>query len=584
MGLNISNANLNESLFDEVRSQDSPAPAKPAQQGCPLQAPGKPRTAHSQHGVAEAMTRAKSPSTGQQLKARTAASTHAVQAALAPVVNSTHHWETSGAYINGSAEYDLAEQAKQDVEAKKTAASDTGEAMNDARTSWESAKGGPGKATLKRLYEQAKSAHQSAQTDYDKAAAELPPIVKKHMDAASPYVAGKLGLDANNHLVRNQAAGAADWVYSASDTRNVLDQAATHAKGNIDSDLANAWTAQVMDNRAWRDKHAPGELDADAIDRQMYQSSEAYLLLKQNADHRKRAIDEAVTAFRQKLGENLTSVIHEVQDNRSKNQRQLIEQMDERATNLAGTIADLNDQRNLFAALSSQTVNEMRVGTGKSTVPPYVSEQSGATHAEGQKDIDLMAEQIKQAARRMGDAEQAARSKEMPKNATAAEQEKIDAQYREAQGSIAKELYQTTRSVAENIGNLTEEETRLGKWSVPGKTTLPGGVGLMELGLSLKDFGEELNEYIEKSNQGTLTTRDKIKMADATRHTVGSLVPYIPVVGPIIAPFTTVANAMVDMIEDDETSPIRQTAAAMTSQTAKALTSGDYDQIAQPSL
>ncbi|CAB3747764.1 hypothetical protein [Paraburkholderia solisilvae] len=584
MDMNVSNANSNNALFvDEVGSQYHPAPAKAAPPRRAQPAPEKPRTACRQNGVAHAISRSMAPSTGQQLKARANAPTRGAQAAPAAAVNCAHHWETSGACINGSVEYDLAQQAKQNVEVKRKSASDAEEAMNDAKTSWESAKGGPGKETLKRLYEQARSAHQSAQTGYDKAAAELPAIVKKHMDAASPYVAGKLGLDANNHLVRNRAAGAADWVYSASDTGNVLDEAATHAKARIDSDLANAWTAQVVDNRAWRDKHAIGSLDAENIDRQMYQSSEAYLLLKQNADHRKRAIDEAVTAFKQKLGENLTSVIHEVEDNPGKNQQQLIASMDERATNLAGTIADLNDQRNLFAALSSQTVNEMRVGTGKTTVPPYVSEQSGATHAEGQKDIDSMAEKIRQSARRMGDAEQAARSKEMPKNATAAEQEKIDAQYREAQGSIARELYDTTRSMAESIGNLTEEETLLGKWSVPGKTTLPGGMSLMEVGLSLKNFGEEISEYVEKSEQGTLTTRDKIKMADATRHTVGALVPYIPVVGPIITPFTTVANAMVDMIEDDETSPIRQTAAAMTSQTAKALT-GDYQQIAPPSL
>lgn len=102
--------------------------------------------------------------------------------------------------------------------------------------------------------------------EYDLGNDKNKPDNQKHLASASPYAGGKLSLDTDNHLVRNKEAGNSDWVYSATDTRNVLGQAATNAKSKIDDDLSKAWKAQVVDLRAWRDQNK-GNTSAEDIHR-----------------------------------------------------------------------------------------------------------------------------------------------------------------------------------------------------------------------------------------------------------------------------------------------------------------------------
>ncbi len=195
------------------------------------------------------------------------------------------------------------------MEAKKNACNDAKQRSEDAESDWHSARPGPAKSKLKDSYQAAAADYQVKKKIYEQASADLPASVKKHEDATPPYVGGKLGLDANNHLVRNQEAGEANWVSSASDTGNVLDEAAKRSKAKIDEDLAHAWDAQVRDIRAWREANQPNAqnpngTDAEDIDRQIYKTTESYMLLKQNAEYRKQAIDQGVAAFKEKLNEN----------------------------------------------------------------------------------------------------------------------------------------------------------------------------------------------------------------------------------------------------------------------------------------
>ncbi len=258
--------------------------------------------------------------------------------------------------------------------------------------------------------------------------------------------------------------------------------------------------------------------------------------------------------------------------------------MNERTTNLEDAIAEVNDQRNLFATLSTETVNEMRAGTEKTPAPAYSSERSGSqnTLLEAKGDIEAQAKQIKQYSSKVAEAEQAARFKEMPKNAISQEEEKVDAQYEKAQLAMYKELYTTADKLKTRLGNLAETETKLGKWTIPGTAKLPSVFGAVGLGLTMKDFGEKLDNYLQKSAQGTLTKADKIAMADATRHAIGAVAPYIPVVGPVVTPFLTIANATIDMIEDNQKSPLQKAADEMQSQTSSQLFGGGYSPITPP--
>ncbi|QYD72748.1 hypothetical protein KZJ38_23945 [Paraburkholderia edwinii] len=531
--------------------------------------------------------------TQQQLNSRAIASA-SPQNGQAPLTGSGRTWSTSGAYIKGSAEYDLADDDKQSLEKLRQAYRDAKEIADDDKKGRSEAHGGSKTHVLDKIYRQAEKDAETAKKALDEAEPVLSASIQKHLNAAAPYVGGKWNLDENNRLVRNKAAGASDWVYSATDTRDVLDQAAKNAKDKIDAGLKDAWEEEVNDIRAWREKNVPGAqnpngIDAEDIDRRMYEDSEAYILLRKNADQRKEAIDRAVSAFKNKLAANRETVTREVGDNGSKDQKKLLDSMSERTSNLDNAIAGINDQRNMFASLSAETVNRMRVGTNKTTVQPYVSEQSkvpggrDGANAEGQREIDSAAQNIETYASQVANAAHDALPMGIPNSVDRKAQERLNDKFDEAQHAMLRDLRSVSTDLKDSLKNLSESTTRLGDWTVPGTVELPSVVGVLALGKSLVEFDEHLASYLEKKQQGKLTSDDKQQMMDDVRHMVGNLVPFIPVIGPVLTPFITIGNTIVDLVEENKPSPVQSVAAVMQSQTARNL-GRDYSPVAQPQI
>jgi hypothetical protein len=596
MVFNVRSKNSNDPVYSDVQSAQQRPPDNSAQEGNPDKQPaGRPGGPQGRTGVRNQSSTPKAPSTGAQLKMRQIDSP-ALQPASLPASGtgaaSEHSWDTSGPYIKGSVEYDLADNDRQALAQKEQAWQDAVQRRDDAKSNLDSVKNGP-KTELEKLYGQARTDADHAKSDFDNAKPILTASMQQHLANASPYVGGQPGLDKDNRLMHNRESGPANPVYSATDTRNILDQAANHAKDTIDADLKRAWASQVNDIRAWREKGTPSAenpdgTDAEDIHRQTYKDSEAYILLQKSATQKKQAIDEAVSAFKRNLDPNQQAVAREVQDNGSKDRKMLLESMNERATNLENAVADINDQRNMFSALASNTVNQMRVGTDKTAVPPYVSEQTriqggrDKASAEGQREIDSTVKKIESNASLVADAAHDALPMETPASVDEQAQERLNANFEKAQTSMLEDMRSAGKDLKEGLENLSEETTRLGKWNVPGAAGLPSFLGALELGKSLMEFDQHAASYLEKSRNGTLSSDDKQQMVDDVRHMVGSVVPYIPVIGPVLAPFVTIGNTIADLIEENKPSPVQKVATAMESQTARYLSSGSYAPVQQP--
>lgn len=368
----------------------------------------------------------------------------------------------------------------------------------------------------------------------------------------------------------------ADWNKSAADTRSELAQAAQKAKDKIDADLANTWTQQIKDLRTWQDKNL-GKLGAEDIDRQYFRDSEAYMLLAQRAKIAKDAIDAQVTAFQSHLDENETAIT----GNGDKSKKSDL--MKEREINFEGAVSDINDQSEVFSALSDNTVNKMRVGTDKSSERQYAptgrdKQNTGdGLGTTSQADIEKNADQIQQFSEQVSQAEHAAQARGMPK---------ID-NHREREFAYAKELGIAAKSLSGQLQNLAENKTTVKllankRWSIPGKAETLAGLGLVGVAESAKNFYNEISDYNEKAHKGTLTSDDRMKMATSTMNLISSVSPYIPVIGPIISPFLTVASMTLDLISENKHTPVENVFGQIKAQVNRGI--GGYRAIEPPRL
>ncbi|MFC0697889.1 hypothetical protein [Paraburkholderia humisilvae] len=361
------------------------------------------------------------------------------------------------------------------------------------------------------------------------------------------------------------------WNKSPSETQKALAEAAQAAKDKIDTDVAKVWQEQVEDIRAWRGKNN-GITGAEDIDRQLFKDSEAYMLLAQNAQSRKDSIDSQVKAFQSNLDSNAVAV---GKSGDSPDKTGAL--MKERQTNLESAIADIDDQANQFSALSDKTVNNMRVGTDKQKEREFVSERRGASTSAAQADIDENAQQIERSSSNVSAAEHAAQTNEMPRINN----------HRERELAYCKELAETARSLNGQLQNLVENETTFKlpgnkAWNIPGEAQSLTAANVVGLGLSVKNFAKEVSDYREKCRQGSLTSDDRFKMAQSSLKLIGTLMPYVPVIGPVLTPFLSVTNMTLDLVGENKHTPVENVYSQMKSQTSHSLFSQKYSSIEPP--
>ncbi|CAB3756156.1 hypothetical protein LMG29542_02790 [Paraburkholderia humisilvae] len=296
------------------------------------------------------------------------------------------------------------------------------------------------------------------------------------------------------------------------------------------------------------------------------------MLLAQNAQSRKDSIDSQVKAFQSNLDSNAVAV---GKSGDSPDKTGAL--MKERQTNLESAIADIDDQANQFSALSDKTVNNMRVGTDKQKEREFVSERRGASTSAAQADIDENAQQIERSSSNVSAAEHAAQTNEMPRINN----------HRERELAYCKELAETARSLNGQLQNLVENETTFKlpgnkAWNIPGEAQSLTAANVVGLGLSVKNFAKEVSDYREKCRQGSLTSDDRFKMAQSSLKLIGTLMPYVPVIGPVLTPFLSVTNMTLDLVGENKHTPVENVYSQMKSQTSHSLFSQKYSSIEPP--
>lgn len=294
---------------------------------------------------------------------------------------------------------------------------------------------------------------------------------------------------------------------------------------------------------------------------------------------RKSSIDAYVKAFGTSLDDNAAAAIDTAGKDDCKSQGKLVDLMKERQTSLESAISLINDQGNIFATLSDTTTNDMRVGTDKTPQHVFVSERNnGGVGSETQAEINGVAEQIEHSASAVAEAEHAASARGMPT---------ID-NHREREAAYAKEMLITAKSLSGHPENLaTNKSTFTSKlmggreWTLPGKADALSLFGVVGLAWSAKNLVAQIEQYADKSSKGTLTGDDKLDLARSIMQMIGSVSPYVPVIGPIASPFLAVANTVLDLIADNKHTPVEKVADTMRSRTSTNLF-GHYPAITQP--
>jgi hypothetical protein len=155
--------------------------------------------------------------------------------------------------------------------------------------------------------------------------------------------------------------------------------------------------------------------------------------------------------------------------------------------------------------------------------------------------------------------------------------------HRERELEYCKEMAVAANALSGQLENLSTGATTLeafGKeFNIPGKAlTKLGAGGLLSIGPSAYSLYKQISEYSKKS---PVTKEDREKLGQATMHFISAVAPYVPVIGPLIAPLITIADFTYDMIMENKATPVENVASEMKSQTLTKLFGG-YSPINPP--
>ncbi|GAB2896549.1 hypothetical protein GCM10027093_35340 [Paraburkholderia jirisanensis] len=494
-------------------------------------------------------------------------------AGTTPTANSDAVWAQSGDTIRGAVEYDEGHD-RHDLEAPQAALNEAQQRRDDARRDFESARGSGGaKKALAAIYNDAKSKCEQAQRNFDAALKTWNGTSARHLAATAPYAGNNVQLDADNRVPRAQGAGSADWVYSATDAKRILQNAVENAKASDETTLSEAWGQQVEDLRKWRNDNAE-QAGAEDIKRNLNQDAYVYLKLQENAKRRSATMDAVLKGFEEHLDANEIAVNAQFAGNRQPDRQEVVRLMQQRQTELTRCLAEINDQSHLFSALANKSVNNMRVALPPTADTVFKPEDRlGAGKAEGaetQASIDSEAAGIQRGARLAAQAEHAADNSELP----------TVNNRREKETATYIELAESAHSVQGTLGALAhrvETEGRAVEWSIPGMKLLD----LKSLVQSAQGAETGMREYVAKAQQGTLTAADKKAFAGHVLDLAAVLTPYIPVIGPYVEPFVVLADTVMSLINDETSTPVEEIASQLNAQTAYNL-SGQYAAVSKP--